>query len=141
MGLKDGGSYTSGILNMTGARPGEAFQYEGATMIDQIWYSLTLTTTYEAIEKLILPPPLKVDRSLPPEVRVMYFVNRNCRAFDGQLTPYQPAANLTFGVVAEALYLGADFPGGDEYFDGQLADAKLFDQALTAEQVRALAAP
>jgi hypothetical protein len=60
---------------------------------------------------------------------------------DGQLTPYQPAANLVFGTVTEPLTIGADLPGGDEYFDGQLSDAKLFDQALTADQVRALAVP
>lgn len=81
--------YTGGIMNMTGARPGEAFRYEGPTMVDQLWYSINLTTTYEAIEKLILPPPLKVDRDLPPEVRILYFVNPNCYAYDGELVPYQ----------------------------------------------------
>jgi hypothetical protein len=58
--------------------------------------------------------------------------------FDGQLAPYQPAANLTFGMVAAPLYLGADFPGGDEYFDGRMSDVKVFDQALAPAQVRAL---
>ena len=112
-----GGAYTGGILNMTGARPGDGFQYEGATMIDQIWYSLTLTTTYEAIEKLILPPPLKVDRSLPPEVRVMYFVNRNCRAFDGQLTPYQAVM-----FMANTEHRGRKGAAGWEYVDALYGD-------------------
>lgn len=65
---------------------------------------------------------------------------RNIRFYiDGVLDSYQPAANLTFGSTTEPLIIGADFPGGDEYFDGKIADVRVFSEALSTEQIRALA--
>ena len=49
---------------------------------------------------------------------------------NGVLDPYQPAANITFGGNTENLYLGVDLAGGDEYFAGQIKNAKVFNQAL-----------
>ncbi|MFQ3894800.1 acetoacetate decarboxylase family protein [Sphingobium sp. R-7] len=110
-------SYTGGILNMIGARPGMGFQYDGPTMIDTIWYSITLTTTHDAIEKLIIPPPLKVDRDLPPDVRILYFVNRNTRGYDGELTPYQG-----FMFMANTVHQGRKGSAGWEYVDAVRGD-------------------
>ena len=102
---------------MLGVRPGEGFQYECPAIIDTIWYSLTLMTTHDAIEKLILPPPLKVDRDMPPEVRVMYFVNRNTRAFDGELTPYHAVM-----FMANTSHQGRKGSAGWEYVDALYGD-------------------
>lgn len=81
--------YTGGILNMTGVRPGEALRYDGPAMPRQVYFTLTFTSTHDAIEKLIVPPGLKVDRDLPPEVQVLYFTNAGNRGYDGRVTPYQ----------------------------------------------------
>jgi GH43 family beta-xylosidase len=58
---------------------------------------------------------------------------------NGVLDSNQPAVTLRFGVVNEPLYLGADFPGGDEFFNGTIRDARLYGRALTDTQVAALA--
>jgi hypothetical protein len=47
----------------------------------------------------------------------------------------QPAASLRFGVVSESLIIGADFPGGDEYFNGTIRDARVYGRALTAAEI------
>ena len=40
---------------------------------------------------------------------------------------------LTFGKVSESLVIGADFPGGDEYFDGQIKEVRLWKTARSIE--------
>ena len=52
---------------------------------------------------------------------------------DGQLDGTHQA-NVTFGTNNEALVLGADLAGGS-HFDGDLDDARVYDRALTAEEV------
>jgi hypothetical protein len=106
-------SFVGGILNLTGARPGHAFEYEGLTMPGMVYYAMTFTSTHDAIEKLIVPPPLKVDRSLPPEVRVMYFINRHNLAFDGKTTPYHAVM-----FAARVEHNGRKASAGWEYVDG-----------------------
>ncbi|HVV00738.1 MAG TPA: family 43 glycosylhydrolase, partial [Verrucomicrobiae bacterium] len=54
------------------------------------------------------------------------------------LDSYQPAAALRFGVVNEPLVLGADFPGGDEYFAGTIRDARVYGRALSAAEIRSI---
>lgn len=81
-------AFTGGILNLTGVRPGAAFRYDGLSFPDMTVYMVTFRSSYEAIEKLILPPPLKVDRSKPPEVHAWYFTSRNTLPMDGRVTPY-----------------------------------------------------
>jgi hypothetical protein len=58
---------------------------------------------------------------------------------DGVLDGNIPAANLTFGTNGEALTIGCDFPGAPEWFNGKIADAKVFNVALSAEQIQTLA--
>jgi Acetoacetate decarboxylase (ADC) len=109
--------YRGGILNMTGARPGEAFRYDGPTMPEQVYFTQTFTSTYEAIERLIVPPPLEVDREMPPEVQVMYFTNIGNVAFDGRPAPYQACmfmARVKHGDLAGR--------AGWEYVDGVHGD-------------------
>jgi len=58
---------------------------------------------------------------------------------DGVMDSNPPAATLRFGVVAEPLYLGADFPGGDEYFAGTIRDARVYGRALSLAEIRIIA--
>ena len=51
------------------------------------------------------------------------------------LDSYQPAATLHFGVVNESMTIGADLPGGDEYFDGTIRDVRLYGRALSASEI------
>jgi hypothetical protein len=53
---------------------------------------------------------------------------------DGVLDTSQPQVALRFGVVNEPLTLGADFPGGDEYFKGTIKNAKVYGRALKQEE-------
>jgi hypothetical protein len=109
--------YTGGILNMTGVRPGAAFRYDGPTMPKQVYFTQSFTSTYEAIERLIVPPPLKVDRDMPPEVQIMYFTNIGNVAFDGRPAPYQACmfmARVKHGDLAGR--------AGWEYVDGVHGD-------------------
>ena len=110
-------SYVGGILNLTGTRPGNAFRYEGISFPDITMYLVNFKSTYEAIEKLILPPPLKADRSLPPEIQAWYFTTRNCKAIDGRPTPYQG-----FQFRARTEYSGVKGAAGWEYIDGLYGD-------------------
>ncbi|MGW4334069.1 acetoacetate decarboxylase family protein [Rhodococcus sp. USK10] len=114
--------YTGGILNLSGTRPGNAYKYDGPAMPHQIYFTMTFTSTHDAIEKLIVPPPLKVDRDLPPEVQVLYFVNPGCRAYDGRVTPYQ-------GFMFMARVRHGDVAGraGWEYVDGLYGDKTEMD--------------
>jgi GH43 family beta-xylosidase len=57
---------------------------------------------------------------------------------NGVLDTYQAAVALHFGVVNESMTLGADFPGGDEYFKGTILDARVYGRALAASEINAL---
>lgn len=105
--------YIGGILNMTGARPGEGFRYEGPAMPSYPVYMITFRSTHDAIEKLILQPPLKADRSEPPIVKMWYFVNARNRAIDGQVTPYH-----AIQFAAPCVHNGRKGQSGWEYVDG-----------------------
>lgn len=109
--------YTGGVFNIVGTRPGNAFKYEGPAMRQGTWFSLTFTSTHDAIEKLIVPPGLTVDRDVPPEVDVQYFVNPETRAFDGRVISYQGfqfMASVRHGEVAGR--------AGWEFVDGLYGD-------------------
>jgi len=54
---------------------------------------------------------------------------------DGVLDANQPAATLHFGVVNEPLIIGADLPGGDEYFNGTIRDVRLYGRALSETEI------
>jgi len=54
---------------------------------------------------------------------------------NGVLDANQPAVALHFGVVNEPLILGADLPGGDEYFNGVIRDARLYGRALSEAEI------
>ncbi len=58
---------------------------------------------------------------------------------NGVLDFYQPAVALHFGVVNESMTLGADFPGGDEYFSGTIREARLYGRALSGAEVNVAA--
>jgi hypothetical protein len=119
MTLRD---HVGGILNMTGVRPGSAFAYDGPTMPGMVYYTVTITTTHDAIDRLVMPPPLVADRSLPAELTISYFVNRHNRAFDGQVTPYQG-----FLFTARTEVDGKAGVAGWEYVDGLYGDKTEMD--------------
>ncbi len=54
---------------------------------------------------------------------------------NGVLDSNQPIVTLHFGVVNEPLTIGADLPGGDEYFDGVIRDARLYGRALSEAEI------
>ncbi len=54
---------------------------------------------------------------------------------NGVMDSYQPALSLHFGMVDEPMILGADFPGGDEYFSGTIRDARLYGRALAPSEI------
>ncbi|MCP3918988.1 MAG: LamG domain-containing protein [bacterium] len=58
---------------------------------------------------------------------------------DGGLDSVHAAAGVILGTAAESLTLGADFPGGDEFFDGILDDVRLYDGPLSASDIASLA--
>jgi hypothetical protein len=118
----DQNGYIGGVLNMTGARPGEAFRYAEPTMRDMLNFTVSFTSTYEAIERLIVPPPLKVDRDKPPVVQATYFISRHNLAFDGRVTPYH-----AFMFMAHVNHSGRSAMAGWEYVDGLYGDKTEMD--------------
>ncbi|NVM57244.1 MAG: LamG domain-containing protein, partial [Desulfobacterales bacterium] len=42
---------------------------------------------------------------------------------------------VVFGSNTQAMIIGADFPGGDEYFDGTIDDVWVFNRALSTQEV------
>lgn len=114
--------HIGGIFNITGARPGDAFAYDGPTMPGMVYYTVTITTTHDAIDRLVMPPPLKADRSQPAELTISYFANRHNRAFDGQVTPYQG-----FLFSAATVVNGKAGTAGWEYVDGLYGDKTEMD--------------
>ncbi|PSN61990.1 hypothetical protein BS50DRAFT_638580 [Corynespora cassiicola Philippines] len=110
-------SHIGGTLNMFGSHPGSAWDFDGPAFPKQVCYFVKFTSTYEAIEKLILPPPLKVDRSLPPEVITWYFSSPESRGPGGQLVPYQ---GIQFRGYTEVN--GVKGVAGWEFIDGLRGD-------------------
>lgn len=58
--------------------------------------------------------------------------------FNGVPDANQPAVALRFGVVDEPLTIGADLPGGDEYFKGTIRNVRLYGRALSAGEILAM---
>ena len=54
---------------------------------------------------------------------------------NGQLDSNVVRTDLTFGTNNEPLVIGADLPGGDQYFDGQIDDVKVHNRALSASEI------
>lgn len=50
----------------------------------------------------------------------------------------EPLVELRCGVIDESLVIGADFPGGDEFFAGAIRDVRVYGRALDAAQIQAL---
>lgn len=91
-------------------------------MPGMVYYTVTITTTHDAIDLLVMPPPLKVDRSQPAELTINYFANRHNRAFDGRVTPYQG-----FLFTAQTVVDGKAGSAGWEYVDGLYGDKTEMD--------------
>jgi GH43 family beta-xylosidase len=64
-------------------------------------------------------------------VRILFY-------FNGQTDAYQPAVTFRFGVANESLILGADLPGGNEFFPGTIRDARVYGRALSSTEILAL---
>lgn len=109
-------------MNMSGARPEGAFHSTEPVFPKQVCFVMKFSSTYEAIEKLVLPPPLKVDRTLTPEVIVWYFTSPESRGPGGQIIPYQG-----FQFRAHAQYNGSRGIAGWEYVDGLYGDKTVID--------------
>ena len=60
---------------------------------------------------------------------------------DGVLDTNSPVTPLRFGLANEPVVLGADLPGGDEYFRGTMRDARVYGRALPRSEIIGLASP
>ena len=58
---------------------------------------------------------------------------------NGVLDTNQPAVTLHFGVANESMTIGADLPGGDEYFSGTIRDVRVYGRALSNGEINAVA--
>jgi hypothetical protein len=119
---RDQDTYVGGVLNLMGVRPGEAYQYEQPAMPHVIHFDVQFESTHEAIEKLVLPPPMTSDRRFAPIVNISYFTNAECYAMDGRNTPYQ-------AVLMTARTQWGDKSGvaGWEFVDGLHGDKTAMD--------------
>lgn len=114
--------FTGGILNLTGVRPGQAFSYDGLSFPSMNIYMLSFRSTYDAIEKLILPPPLKADRDLPPDIQIWYFSSHDTLPMDGRPLDYH---GVQFR--ARTSYDGVKGAAGWEYIDALDGDKTKVD--------------
>lgn len=57
---------------------------------------------------------------------------------DGNIDSQVNKPGLVFGNNSESLILGADFPGGNEYFDGNMDEVAIWNEALSATEINAL---
>ncbi len=107
----------AGSLNLNGTRPGGAFGYEGPISTGGVYIRVAVRSTYEAIERLVLPTPLKASRDVGPILNVTYFIKRHDRGFDGIERPYQ---GFLFTAMAE--HGGLHGQAGWEYVDSIRGD-------------------
>jgi hypothetical protein len=107
-----------GFASLIGVELDKAFRYEGATFPATTSFAITFVSDHDAIERVIVPPPLRVDRSVPPEVTLFYGVNPNSRGFDGRANPYQfvyVGANVEYeGVRGSTAFEYVDALNGDK---------------------------
>ena len=122
LSIRESDGHVTGVLNLFGVRPGEAFRYEGKAMPHVIHFDIQFESTYEAIERVVLPSPLKADRSHPPIVNVSYFTNAEVYAMDGRSTPYQ-----AFLLTARTEWDGLQGVSGWEFVDGLRGDKTEMD--------------
>lgn len=54
---------------------------------------------------------------------------------DGEKDPLETEVAITFGSVNERIYVGVDFPGGQEFFDGQIRGAGIYNRALSDAEI------
>lgn len=57
---------------------------------------------------------------------------------DGQLDSAHSATGMVIAPLAEAMTIGADFPGTNEFFDGAIDDVRLYDAPLSGAQIQVL---
>ena len=114
--------YIGGVGNITTAEVGSAWDFPDPAFAGQVSYLLKFESTYEAIEKLILPPPLKVDRSAPPEVIVWFFTSCDSKGPGGHDVPFQG-----FQFRGHTEYNGVKGVSGWEYVDGLKGDKTYMD--------------
>jgi hypothetical protein len=119
---REAGNHVGGVLNMFGARPGKAFRYEQKAMPHVIHFDVQFESTFDAIERVILPPPMLCDRDFPPVVNISYFTNAECYGMDGRNTPYH-------AVLMTARTQWGDHQGvaGWEFVDGLHGDKTEID--------------
>jgi hypothetical protein len=57
---------------------------------------------------------------------------------NGQLNGAPVAATVRFAAVNEALVIGAELPGADEFWDGEIRDARVYNRPLSAIEINEL---
>jgi hypothetical protein len=108
-------SAPSGLDNLLGARPGTPamFGYDGPMHTDFTALTISFETTHDALQKAFIPPPLEVDRDVPPVCNLIAFTAPTMRGRDGRLSPYT-------GVLFQApsQWKGRKGNSGYEFIDG-----------------------
>lgn len=60
---------------------------------------------------------------------------------DGQQDANVVPVTLVFGRASQPLYVGADLPDDDQFFDGDVDDVRVYDRVLSNEEISLLASP
>jgi acetoacetate decarboxylase len=114
-----------GFASLIGVDLDKAFRYNGDTFPGTTSFAITFRSDHDAIERVIVPPPLQVDREAPPEVTLFYGVNPDSRGFDGRPNPYQ---FLYIGANVE--YEGVRGSTAFEYVDAIYGDKTEVDHYI-----------
>lgn len=122
----------AGVTNLLGARPGTAAMhgFDGPGHINQTRLFFALETTHDALQQVIVPPPLEVDRDAAPVLTIMPFTSPQFRGRDGRVTPY-----TGFAFFAPVKHGGVRGQAGWEFIDGADHDKTQADMLPFTGQV------
>lgn len=87
--------------------------FDGPGHRNQTRIFFAFETTHAALQSLVVPPPLEVDRDAPAICTIMPFTSPEFRGRDGRLTPY-----TGFAFFAPVVHNGVRGQAGWEFIDG-----------------------
>lgn len=119
----------SGVMNIFGARPGTPSMhgYEGFARENMTSVILSFETSHDALQQVIVPQPLEVDRDAPPILTVQAFTSPLFRGRDGRHLPY-----TGYAFFAPTRYKDLRAVSGWEFMDGAGHDKTIADMMSAA---------